>query len=243
MISLLCKYQRWSNTPLSVEGGGTFIRHRDVQAAASWGGHLGDDQGAVSPHHFLAAHVGAHCGRIWDSEETEPAGWFNRDETLVKGQREQKRNRKGESLWKTLSCVAASTWLLDLCCFKCRYNAAECKWWCLSLGTLGVIVTLLFFFFFFFPSLPSLWNPKLSLKRFYIFANTECPHLKRKHDFFKFIVDWGQMADKASSTVYFNNMESTEPVYFFMPGYVTAWGLLVYLWCHIFKDAICKILV
>ena len=64
MISLLCKHQRWSNTPLSVEGGGTFICHRDVQAAASRGGHLGDDQGAVSPHHFLAAYVGAHCGRI-----------------------------------------------------------------------------------------------------------------------------------------------------------------------------------
>lgn len=64
MTSLLCKYQKWSNTLLSVEGGRTFIRHRDVQAAAGRGRHLGDDQGAVSPHHLLAAHICAHCGRI-----------------------------------------------------------------------------------------------------------------------------------------------------------------------------------
>lgn len=58
---------------LSVVGGGSIIRHQDLQAAAGGGGRLGDDQGAVGSDHFLAAHVGADRGGIRDPEETEPA--------------------------------------------------------------------------------------------------------------------------------------------------------------------------
>ena len=72
-------------TLLSVQGGGTIVRHRDLQAAADGGGRLGDDQGAVGPHHFLPAHVGAHRGGIRDSEETEPASRLDRVQTLVRG--------------------------------------------------------------------------------------------------------------------------------------------------------------
>lgn len=58
---------------LSVEGGGSIVCYQDLQAAAGGGGCLGDDQGAVSSHHFLPAHVGADRGGIRDAEEAEPA--------------------------------------------------------------------------------------------------------------------------------------------------------------------------
>lgn len=66
-------HQGWFNSVLSVPGGGSVFCYRDVQAAASGGGCLGDDQRAVGPHHFLPAHICAHSGRIRDSEKTEPA--------------------------------------------------------------------------------------------------------------------------------------------------------------------------
>lgn len=66
-------------------GGGPFVYHRDVQAAACRGGHVGDDQRAVGPHHVLHAHVRAHRGRLRDSKEAEPACRPDWDQTLVKG--------------------------------------------------------------------------------------------------------------------------------------------------------------
>lgn len=69
---------------MSVEGGGTNIRYQDFQAAAGGGGRLGDEQGAVSSHNFLPAHIDSHRGGIRDAEETEPASGFNRVQTLVK---------------------------------------------------------------------------------------------------------------------------------------------------------------
>lgn len=65
-------------------GGGTVVRHRDVQAAAGRGGRLGDDQRAVGSHHVRHAHLRAHRGGIRDSEEAEPAGRADRVQTLVK---------------------------------------------------------------------------------------------------------------------------------------------------------------
>lgn len=69
------------------EGGGPIICYGYVQAAAGRGGHVGDDQGAVSAHHFLHADVGAHCGGVWNPEETEPASRADRVQTLVRSQR------------------------------------------------------------------------------------------------------------------------------------------------------------
>ncbi|XP_041853558.1 solute carrier family 25 member 44a isoform X1 [Melanotaenia boesemani] len=74
-------------------GGGTIISHRNVQAASRRGGRLGDDQGAVGPHHILHAHICAHRGRIRDPEEAEPACRADRVQTLVKDKRGRRAGR------------------------------------------------------------------------------------------------------------------------------------------------------
>lgn len=110
-------YRGWFNSVLSLPGGGSVFCYRDIQAAAGGGGHLGDDQRAVGPHHFLPAHICAHSGRIRDSEKTEPASWFDRDQTLVKDRDHLNADilhRKCES--RLLSWDVASTCLsLRLC--------------------------------------------------------------------------------------------------------------------------------
>lgn len=55
---------RLLSAALSAVGGGTIVHYRDVQAVAGGGRRLGDDQGAVGPHHLLHTHIGADCGGV-----------------------------------------------------------------------------------------------------------------------------------------------------------------------------------
>lgn len=57
--------------------------HWDVQAAYRRGGLLGTDQRTVCAHHFIYTHCFSHCGRLWDSKESEFATRASGFETLV----------------------------------------------------------------------------------------------------------------------------------------------------------------